>query len=205
MSLLLVYRAFKADLKGWAKITFDEFRTIYDPLRRRRAWTTDDQKRLDESADQGGAYALRRLYTKTAVTKTQIEKLLGDRGADPEFMARDELDSHMKYLIAACLRDGWSPQTFTSFGAYLDSDKGPADLVETRVAGSASTMFKSSLDTVQALVAETKEPDAATTDLFAEKYRAACPAFKEVVQAHLKEGAHSAAQKAKAELVSTID
>lgn len=215
MSLLLAYRAFRADLMGWMKMDFPTFRDVYDPLRRRRVWAESDQKILRDAADMGAAYALRRLYSKSATTKAQIEKLLGSRGLEPEYLTKDELDQQMKALISDCLRDEWTPQTFTSFGAYLDSDKGPDDLDKT-AAKSASTMFSMGVEGAPPFSAtrstddaapgstDAKKPSTPTTDLFAEKYRSASAPFRAAVQEHLKEGARRATQKAKAALSELI-
>lgn len=204
MSLLLVYRAFRADLQGWVKIDFPTFREVYDPLRRRRTWTEDDKKRLLTVAALGGAHALRRLYSRSAATKEQIETLLGPWGRDPEYMSREELDSQMKYLIENCLRDGWNPQTFINFGAYLNSDKGPDDLAKITVSGSTSTLFQSAPPASVAISESEKKTSPPTTDMFAEKYRAAGVAFKNAVQEHLREGARRATERVQAELKSVI-
>jgi hypothetical protein len=195
MSLLLTYKVFRADLMGWMKIDFPTFRDVYEPLRRRRVWSESDQKVLRNAVDLGAAYALRRLYSRSATTKKQIETLLGSQGQDPEYLTKDELDQQMKALINDCLRDGWDPQTFAYFGAYLDSDKGPDDLGKP-VAASAATMFRSADDMTPGPT-EPKKPSTPTTDLFAEKYRAASAPFKAVVQEHLREGGRRATQKVK--------
>ncbi len=187
---------------GWMQMDFPTFRDVFDPLRRRRLWSASDQKILLDAADLGAAYALRRLYSKSATTKTQIEKLLGARGREPEYLTRSELDQQMRALVNDCLRDEWTPQTFTSFGAYLDSDKGPDDLGKAGAA-SASTMFKRA-DAETPGPTQQKKPGTPTTDFFAEKYRAANAPFRAVVQEHLKEGARRASQKVKAALSELI-
>lgn len=196
MSLIAVYRAFRQDLMGWTKVTFDEFRNFYEPLRRRRVWPDADKKKVESLASNGGAFALRRLYAERGEPLPQIAEILGERGKEPECMSRDELDGHMKSLIESCLKEGWSPQTFLSFGTYLDSDKTPDDISDTKAAATAGSMYHSGTSAVPNTAMKGKKPEP-IRDLFAEKYRAAIPAFKDVVQTYLKEGAIKAASRKK--------
>ena len=192
MSLIATYKKFRADLRGWVPTTFDEFRTFFEPLCRRSAWSSADETRLRTTADSGGAHALRNLYIKGKATKPLIEKILGSKGLEPESMSREELDTQMRYLIDNCLRDEWNPATFMSFGAYLDSDKGPESLAASAAAPSSSSMFQSGQASGSAPAPAAQSTKTPERDLFAEKYRSACKSFQATVQTHLRDGARRA-------------
>ena len=75
---------------GWMKIDFPTFRDVYEPLRRRRVWSESDQKVLRNAVDLGAAYALRRLYSRSATTKKQIETLKIEKSRLEESNSRKE-------------------------------------------------------------------------------------------------------------------
>lgn len=184
------YRRFRADCKGWVVVGFPEFRDFYEPLRKRRVWSETEGRRVQALADAGGAYAIRVLYGKGAAREA-MELYLGERGKEPDALTREELEAQMKALTANCARADWSPQTFHSFGRYLDSDKGPDSLTDSEPEPSAPLMSQAT----KARAVESKMAgDAPARDLFAEMYRAASPVFRAAVQACLREGAQHAAE-----------
>lgn len=183
------YRRFRSDLREWAVVKFEEFRSVYEPLRRKKTWTDDDKAVLKKLADEGGAYALRQLYQRPASAKEQIEALLGSQGSKLECLTRAELKTHLAALIRSCRAGGWTSEIFASYQKYLDSDLGPESLGLSDADAKEATMHRSgAAPGVPALASHKKVEE----DYFAEMYRQACAPFRAEVRAALEAGARAA-------------
>jgi hypothetical protein len=186
MSVILRYRAFKQDLRGFAEIDFNEFRARILPLRASLLWDLDMAKYAADLLKSGAGCALQRLC---GLKHPAAIKVLGAAKLKADPMSRAELDDHMRALTKSCLLDGWLPEQFIRFALYLD---GSTDLKKM-----AELERESHNNQVEELKAAGLRPapeagvDAPTTndapkkDHFAEMYRAASPAFKRAVKEHL--------------------
>ena len=121
------YQKYKTDARGWGVPDFKNFRGRLWPLRNQRdraKWPDDDMVLVMQLQEDGAGRALQRFFASNPVAV----EILGEKVLQPEAMARDELDAHMKALIRDCKASKWSPGEFGAFIDYLDSDKTPADL-----------------------------------------------------------------------------
>lgn len=198
MSTIQQYREFKKNLREFAEVPFDEFRGQVCRLRAQRTWSDDDIEYAKRLIDAGGAYALQRFCGPRHPAAAQ---LLGAADCQPDPMTKGELAGHMRALAASCAAAGWTQHRFTAFLRYLDSDTTPEQLREQerallrRHAMEQQSMW--GLARGADADADADEADAEDSgpkrDYFAEMYRSASPAFKQVVRTYMMTAAGVAA------------
>ena len=192
--LILPYRRFRDDLRGFAVVSFDDYRNRLVLLRRQlKPWSPEDVQYITRLAEEGGAYALQRFM---GLKHRQAAKVLGDRELSPDPMTKDEVGAHMRNLVKNCLSAGWKSSTFTNFAKYLDSDMTPDQLAEKdREAEREARMKASFVDAAGLRREQAAEPPKGavpTKDEFATQFRGASRAYKKVVVDCLAEAAQIA-------------
>jgi hypothetical protein len=196
MSVIKQYRAFKADLCGFAEVPFDEFRKSVLPLRTKREWDEDMTEYATSLLNAGAGRAIQRLC---GMKHPAAAKLLGEAELKADPMTKAELDEHMRALTKSCLAGGWPPERFVAFAMYLDSDMTPKQMAERdREAHRRRAEEAKASGSLWAQAKADSEADAGDAepaperDRFAEMYRVASPAFKRAVNEHLALAAETA-------------
>jgi hypothetical protein len=189
MSVIKQYRTFKDDLRGFAEVSFDEFRKSVLPLRAAREW---DSAATEYAASLLNAGAGRALQHLCGAKHPAATKILGEAELKADPMAKAELDDYMRGFTKNCITGGWSPEWYIAFAAYLDSGVTPNSMAErareahrredeeARAAGAPWAQ-----DAGEPALADNEANPPTSKDRFAEMYRAASPAFKRVVKEHL--------------------
>lgn len=183
-SIILIYKGFRQDLKGWVDVKFVDFRDTIFPLRRKPEWAKEERSLVSTLILAGGGYAVKRLLSGSQGSREAQELFkflkMGNGPDYPEEMTKSELESHMAALIKSCTTAGWSADNYLSFMAYLDSTMTMKDLAETKAPAGAASMFHDARATASPPSEE---------DLFAKKFRTGTDAYKAVVRDSLKKAA----------------
>jgi len=185
MSVIKQYQDFKASLRGFAEIPFDEFRKNILPMRTARVWRPDMTEYATDLLTAGAGCALQRLC---GVKHPAACRVLGDAELKADPMTKAKLDDHMRALTKSCLLDGWSPEQFIAFVVYLEGGMSPQQMaLREREAFRQKALEAGASPGEAGAPGEDAEDGEAPLkkDRFAEMYRAASPAFKRAVKEHL--------------------
>jgi hypothetical protein len=119
MSLINQYQTFKADHKGFADISFSNFRSTAMVLKKHRnAWSAADMKIAEELDAAGASFALFQLCGKK---HKACMSYFNSEAPQQATITKSALDAEMAAFVKNCTQTGWDRNMFYSYIAYLDS------------------------------------------------------------------------------------